>query len=101
MKKAIIRTVQYFEFKCPACGHAHNVPINSGENTWKMSGTDESPTLEPSILNYIPKEKIVDDKTIIEKTEVCHLFIRSGQIEYLSDSQHHLAGNIIDMQNIE
>lgn len=102
MKKGRVRTITYFSFNCPGCKHKHEIPIGGSGYDWTMTGTEENPTLEPSILNTIPVKKILDNgqETLIN-TEVCHLFIRSGRIEYQSDSQHELSGQIIEMTQIE
>lgn len=38
-------------FDCPGCGSDSYVPINDGEygNGWDFTGTDDSPTLRPSL----------------------------------------------------
>lgn len=35
------------------------------------------------------------------KTHVCHSFIRDGRIEFLSDCTHALAGQTVDLPDIE
>lgn len=98
MKKGKIKKVDYFIFNCPGCGHEHTVPIEGTGNDWTMTGTEENPTLEPSVLNYNFKN-LPDGKQ--EKSNICHLFIRNGKIEYCSDSQHALGGQTVDMLNFQ
>lgn len=97
MKKGLIRTIKYFIFNCPGCNHEHSVPIEGSGNDWIMTGTEDNPSLSPSILNYIPEKKL-EDGTIIPRKEVCHLFIKEGYIEYCNDSQHNLVGKIVEMK---
>lgn len=71
-------------FDCPGCGHKHYF-----NDTWSFNGDIENPTFSPSLLNYLPNEPYR-----------CHLFIKNGKIEYLSDCSHELAGKIIDMEDV-
>lgn len=97
MRKGIIIVTTQFGFNCSGCGHKHYIPVNGDSNTWSLTGGEENPSIEPSILNYEPVEKIIDGRSVTVKTKVCHLFIKSGRIEYCSDSQHELAGKTVDM----
>lgn len=36
-------------YRCPGCGEEDYLPINNGERGWTFSGSEESPTLHPSI----------------------------------------------------
>lgn len=72
-------------YYCPGCKQYHQ--INS---TWTITGTDEEPTVNPSILvrGYL-NEQI--------QNGVCHSFIRKGKIEFLSDCSHELKGQTVSM----
>lgn len=79
---------------CPGCDMLHAVSINPGKNSmnagWDFSGTLEKPTYAPSQLTkwtYGPEN--------IQK--VCHTFIREGQIQFLNDSTHALAGKTVPL----
>lgn len=98
--KSRIKTIRYFEFMCPGCGHFHTVPIEGTGNDWKLIGDENNPTLEPSVLNYIPEEKSETGEVLKPRREVCHLFIRAGNIEFCTDSQHELAGKTVPMKEI-
>lgn len=67
-------------FHCPGCkyGHFFEVP------RWTWNGSLEAPTVSPSLL--IAQE---DPKAR------CHLFLRDGMIEFLSDCHHELAGKTV------
>jgi len=54
---------------------------------WTLSGTEAKPTVMPSIL--------VDQS---KPDRRCHLFIRNGNIEFLSDCHHELAGKTVPME---
>jgi len=71
-------------FWCPGCEGGHAV-----DDKWKMTGTPESPTLSPSVLS-----------TFGETPGRCHLFVRSGQLQFLSDCTHALAGKTVPMERL-
>ena len=97
-----------FMFWCPGCKCCHGV-WTSGKNTvgaaWSFNGDMEKPTFEPSILVKHTRD-ITDDehrrimageKLNIPQT-ICHIFVRNGQIQFLSDCTHELAGKTIPME---
>lgn len=63
-------------FHCPGCGCAHRV-----DSTWTFNGDMAKPTIRPSIL--------------ARGAETCHSFVTDGQIQYLADSTHSLAGQTV------
>ncbi|MEN6535517.1 MAG: DUF6527 family protein [Bryobacteraceae bacterium] len=73
---------------CPGCECLHLINIekpNKQGAQWTFDGNVEAPTFSPSI-NY---------------PGVCHYFIHSGQIQFLSDCRHKLAGQTVPMSTIE
>lgn len=84
-----------FVFHCPGCESTHAYWTQGGTNhqgpIWSFDGSADAPTFSPSLLNRTP-----DGNGGYSKT--CHLFVRSGQIEYCSDSTHALAGQTVPMQ---
>lgn len=84
-----------FTFYCPGCEMQHLIYTDSaGDNNpiWAFNGDHEKPTFNPSLLiTYSRNKKLIR----------CHSFIRGGKIQYLKDSTHKLAGEIIDMLDIE
>lgn len=72
-------------FWCVACDECHWF-----NTSWTLSGTDDKPTVNPSIAVSMPPTPYL-----------CHSFIRDGQIEYLADCNHKLAGQTVDMVDIE
>jgi hypothetical protein len=80
-------------WQCPACGNGHVAnfdPERTGP-LWNLSGSLEKPTITPSILVHYPREKGGEIK--------CHVYITDGQIQYLSDCTHDMAGQTIPMED--
>lgn len=68
-------------FYCPGCKQAHAI-----DTRWQFDGDWDKPTFSPSLLTQSPQ------------IGRCHLFIRTGLIEYLSDCTHELAGTTVPME---
>lgn len=84
-------------FWCTGCGCAHAVTIGGDKPhpRWELSGPPEAPTLTPSVLVQTSDPDTVPSQP---KT-LCHLFLRAGQLEYLSDSAHSLAGCAVPLES--
>ena len=94
-------------FWCPGCNEAHNIH----PRIWAWDGNAEAPTFSPSVLvtsgHYIPGHKGPDcwctynakhpDAPTVFKCERCHSFVRAGQIEFLGDCTHALAGQTVPL----
>lgn len=76
----------YFLFWCQGCKepHSYQVPL------WTWNGSMEAPTFTPSLLIF-PYERSVPPR------KRCHLFVTDGKIQFCGDSQHVLAGKMVDM----
>lgn len=74
---------ELYYFKCPGCKQKHvfSTKVHS------FNGNFESPTLIGSVLHTM----------IIS----CHSFIENGNIRFLEDSGHELAGKIVAMEDCE
>ena len=75
-------------FYCPGCKSTHTINIDPSIK-WpchKFSGTFDNPTIRASIL--------VDD----HRSYRCHSFITEGNIEFLFDCSHNLAGTTVPLQ---
>ena len=70
----------YFMFWCPGCNTSHALNAR-----WEILGDDDNLTINPSILS------------IGETSPRCHSFVRNGQIEFLDDCDHKLAGKTVPM----
>jgi hypothetical protein len=73
----------YWVFFCMGCKCLHHF-----DSRWTFNGDVEKPTFSPSLVvcGNSPEHK-------------CHLFIREGKIEYLSDCHHKLAGQTVEMED--
>ena len=72
-----------YVYQCPGCGCGHIVHVQPAKNpitgaSWSWNGDMDSPTFTPSI-----------------QVRGCHCFIRNGQIEFLTDCTHELAGKTV------
>ncbi len=93
---------EFFEylFFCPGCRCSHGIRTSSWpeppglieeqkkwfSNKWSWNGNFDSPTVTPS-LNVIGKNQ----------KPICHSEITGGQIKFLKDSAHELAGKTVDL----
>jgi len=85
-------------FFCPGCQCAHGVWTSKAAHNgarWTWNGDVERPTFSPSLvvtLEY-PQGHGVPPKTVR-----CHSYVTNGQIQFLSDSTHALAGQTVPLQ---
>jgi hypothetical protein len=89
MSKSIRANDGTLLFYCPGCEMSHR--INDG---WQISGESNNLTVSPSILTrwqpagtHRPEEE-----------KRCHMFIKEGKIQFLSDCTHKLAGQTVSME---
>jgi len=82
-------------FRCPGgCGD-HRIIVRWGASSgrsqpaWTFNGDMERPTFSPSLLVQWKNEEA--------KPRVCHSFIRDGQIQFLGDCTHALAGKTVPL----
>ena len=91
--------VDSLQFYCQGCKTYHSVVIKRPKEgigaegpIWGWNKDMEKPTFTPSVLVRWydgPKE----DRTNFR----CHMYVRNGQIEYLKDCLHKLAGTTVKM----
>ena len=82
-----------YRFFCPGCQCSHLFSVAHdprdrrypNDPVWKFDGNMESPTFEPSLVY----------------PDHCHLYVRNGRIEFLSDCNHALAGQTVDLPDCE
>lgn len=123
--RGVLRTLEggRVAFWCPGCKEMHQVrttlpglrgPIDGP--SWQFNGDFDTPTFAPSILvrgvrldmpdeeldrildTYnLPKdrERMLSDKRI---NTVCHSFVKDGQIQFLGDCTHALAGRTVPLE---
>ena len=101
-------------FHCPGCDHAHAVRIVPDGNKpyWTFNGDHERPTFSPSVLvtwgHHVPGygrgpgphcQFGCDDPDDGNPAccGVCHSYVRDGQIQFLGDCTHALAGQTVPL----
>lgn len=96
-------------FDCPGCDSPHVVPTKPSPNGWDFNGDHERPTLGPSVLVYEvripadaePSKVVAPFKPGDVYSPRCHSFVRDGRIEFLGDCGHALAGQTVDLPEIQ
>ncbi len=85
----IVNNVGHYIFYCPGCELNHTIStVPSGLKKYHtLSGPLHSPTIKASVL--------YKDERLI-----CHSFVTDGEIEFLNDTTHHLAGKIVKLEPI-
>lgn len=97
-------------FWCPGCKEMHQVVTNPG---WVFNGDYERPTFTPSVLvtsgHYVGGFKEGDrcwctynaehpGEPAPYTCERCHLFVEDGNIRFLNDCTHELAGKTVPLE---
>lgn len=97
-----------YDFHCPGCGHKHTYVV-AGPGTgprWQFNGDVNKPTFTPSLLNRWGRhadptwQEPEDPEPSMGWSGTCHLYVTNGQIQYLGDCSHDLAGKTIEMEDI-
>lgn len=84
-------------FWCPGCARAHSVCTTGGNPAWCWDGDVDRPTLSPSVLVW---SQLGADGTRLPEGQLrtlCHSFVEAGQIRFLGDSAHALAGQTVPL----
>lgn len=76
-------------FRCPGCGNAHFTT-----DTWTWNGDLVKPTFAPSIL--VEGHRFKRDGSGSEAFR-CHSYVVDGQIQFLGDCTHALAGKTVPL----
>jgi hypothetical protein len=87
---------------CPACKCGHGF-----DKRWSFNGDFDKPTFTPSMLvkSKHPKGYSNDNPAPLGwhgeyENTVCHSFVTDGKIQYLSDCTHDMAGQTIDIPDL-
>lgn len=80
---------EQISFWCPGCNDMKTVP----SKRWNWNGDLEKPTLSPSILQRTGP--FPDGHT-----DICHCFVKDGNIEFCGDCTHDKRG-VMPLPNIE
>lgn len=88
-------------FLCPGCGYPHRVQTGATQvPRWDYNGNPEKPTFHPSVL--VRTGSAVDPNFVDEPGDpptICHSFVKDGQIQFLTDCKHTLAGQTVALPN--
>lgn len=91
-------------FWCPGCDSYHQVaveaPFDNGAR-WGWKRSLEAPTFTPSILVTYPANPNAEDEFKEWRTERrCHSFVTDGNIQFLGDCTHGLAGQTVPLPDL-
>lgn len=96
-------------FRCPGCRESHIIRVKDGTGRgWTFNGDFDRPTFAPSVL--VSGNKVVKDENgtwtgdwerdaagnLIP--DICHSFVTDGQIQFLGDCTHDLAGQTVPLE---
>lgn len=111
--------VRTMMFECPGCDMMHQVNVSGpGRPMWSWNGSMERPTFSPSVLvtyDHMSEAGRARSKDFYEQHgryptheenpydvhDVCHSFVTDGRIQFLGDCTHKLAGQTVDLPEIE
>ena len=84
----LVRDGAAVTFFCPGCKNQHPLMIE-GPGAWDWNRDLDKATFEQEIcIEFGPKHR-------------CRSFVENGQIRFLSDCTHELAGQTVDVPEIE
>jgi len=93
-------------FMCPGCGHRHfindaetKIPDLPAGHIWSFNGDFNKPTIKASVLTRAYKKNPDTGKYDIE-IDRCHSLITDGMIQFLGDCMHKLAGQTVELPEI-
>jgi len=75
--------------------------VSSG---WQFNGDYDKPTFSPSVLvtyeHWVPPAtpENLNPGPQTKVKDICHSFVRDGQIQFLSDCTHSLAGQTVPLE---
>lgn len=100
-----------YSFHCPGCDDEHVIGLS-----WSFNGSVGAPTFAPSVLvrsgHYLHTPEVPGNcycdwsqrmpgiEPSSFKCMRCHSFIRDGRIQFLGDCTHALAGQTVDLPEI-
>lgn len=80
---------RWIAFTCPGCDCDHAIPVEKPNPAngamWSFNGDLDRPTFSPSL----------------HLVGFCHSFVTDGRIQFLSDCTHALAGQTVDLPEVE
>lgn len=101
-----------YSIDCPGCNDSHTIitnPVYAAEvpagPCWTFNGNVDLPTFRASLLvrtgtyadpNYEPDAELEKEWP----STLCHSFITDGNIQFLTDCTHHLAGQTVELPEL-
>lgn len=73
-----------YAFWCPGCDTAHGVRVKGAAGVWGWNRSVDAPTFSPSVLAHGGDTR-------------CHSYVVEGDIRFLSDCSHALAGQTVPL----
>lgn len=70
----------------------------AGTPNWTWNGSVDAPTVKPSILTRGGGRAFKDGEYV---EHVCHSFVNDGKVQFLSDCTHELAGQTLDLLDVD
>lgn len=116
MAKIRLATDGTAHFECPGCDCMHGIRIKGETHpVWGWNGSMDAPTFTPSILirsGHFDPGRTSDkcwctynaehpDEPAPFKCSVCHSFVTDGKIQFLGDCTHALAGQTVELPEVE
>lgn len=86
-------------FYCPGCSSVHCITTG----VWGWNEDLERPTFQPSVkvggVQWAPDDTFHKPSHHVAQGEqiCCHSFVEDGQIRFLDDSTHSLAGQTVEL----
>jgi hypothetical protein len=83
---------------CPGCKSRHMINVgeaNSNGARWSFDGNVQAPSFSPSV--HISVGPWDDEEGHHPKRTECHYFLTGGQLQFLSDCAHELAGQTVEL----
>lgn len=87
---------------CPACEELHDFAVEqsfSNNARWSFDGNVTAPSMVPS-MNITVGPYPTDDESKPGRIDVCHYFLRAGNIQFLGDCTHAMKGQTVPLPDI-
>lgn len=81
---------------CPGCNQEHSIPVTTDEKeerAWLWNRDANKPTIVPSLLVNVEGRN--------PTSPICHSFITDGEIRFLNDCTHAMAGQTVEIPEIK
>ncbi|WP_269494193.1 DUF6527 family protein [Acinetobacter baumannii] len=90
VSKVLLESNGIYFIECPGCKCWHALHVGPQHKIrWNFDGNLEKPTFSPSLMVNAG-----------ERSQ-CHSFISNGQIQFLADCHHSLAGQTVDLPEVK